>query len=146
MIDDKNLHLLLDKVGIDKTQINTTNVVPGFFAPMVEDVKKDIIHKLSTVANYTYYIESHKLKDLFSAYDVKATNRKTKYQLGICRHIRKEITINLGYYHNMEIDKDEVFQTLVHEFVHGIVFHIYSQSGHNKLFHSLMYILTGEFR
>ncbi len=127
---------LLKQLGINQDQVvqGSQKQFPSYF-DSARDKAQTII--LNRVAKEFYpdpphwAIPEEQLHRVFESYSLTGNWRKTNRQLGICRHGKKEISINFGH---VNMTEEQCYRTIVHEYIHALQYLIFNTSGHDKQF------------
>tara|TARA_R100000278_G_scaffold118812_3_gene99746 strand:+ start:485 stop:955 length:471 start_codon:yes stop_codon:yes gene_type:complete len=140
---------LLSKLGIGKHQLgqrdSTTKPRPDWFNKCITDAQDEITEILTMP--YNWYIPNRTLDKVFEEYNIVHSWQKTTRQLGNCSYFKKQIRINLGYkyFDNDEDMRSSVYDTMVHEYIHAILYEHYGKSqNHNHRFVFYLRLVTGK--
>ena len=140
---------LLAKLGISQSQIrqgkDTKRPMPEWWNDIQLQAKEKIYRILSMDEDWR--IPKATISTVFVNYNIVGSWRTTTRQLGNCAYYKKVIRINLGYkYHkNDDQAKAQALDTLIHEYVHAILFEHYGKSqNHNHRFVFYLRLLTGK--
>ena len=140
---------LLSKLGIGKHQLgqrdSTTKPRPDWFNKCITDAQDEITEILTMP--YNWYIPNRTLDKVFEEYNIVHSWKKTTRQLGNCSYFKKQIRINLGYkyFDNDEDMRSSVYDTMVHEYIHAILYEHYGKSqNHNHRFVFYLRLVTGK--
>ncbi len=146
-IDEK----LLLRLGIKASQIDTGEKscgkpMPEFWHDEIDKARKHILSVLPLdISNWAIPIET--IEKIIDEYKIVGSWRKTRRQLGNCNYTKKIIRINLGYMYSrfQETSKTRMYNTLLHEYVHAILFLHYGRSqNHNNNFKFYLRLLNGK--
>tara|TARA_R110000824_G_scaffold10990_1_gene47938 strand:+ start:199 stop:684 length:486 start_codon:yes stop_codon:yes gene_type:complete len=147
--------LLLKKMGINPDNfdnVKRTNVkrtqtqpMPDWWQYEIDRARKHILSVLSSeISNWS--IPKHTIETVIDDYDIVGSWRKTRTQLGNCNYTKKSIRINLGYKYSIdgETPQARMYNTLLHEYVHAILYLHYGRSqNHNENFKFYLRLLNG---
>ena len=151
----KNDILLLKKMGISPDNFDDTkrtNVKKAGTLPMpdwwqyeIDKARKHILTVLPSEMSY-WSIPRDTVEDTIKEYKIVGSWRKTRTQLGNCNYTKSIIRINLGYIysHGGETPSGRMYNTLLHEYVHAILYKHYKISqNHNENFKFYLRLLNG---
>tara|TARA_R110000744_G_scaffold42707_1_gene96162 strand:- start:38 stop:511 length:474 start_codon:yes stop_codon:yes gene_type:complete len=142
---------LLKHLGINPSQIDTEvkscgKALPTWWTSEVDLAKNHIRSVLPLdISHWAIPIET--INKVFNLYTLEGSWRDTTRQLGNCSYRDTHIRINLGYrYHKSDSARQkQMYKTLVHEYVHAILYEHYGQSqNHNHRFKFYLRLLSGE--
>tara|TARA_R100000458_G_C8277761_1_gene253409 strand:+ start:3911 stop:4369 length:459 start_codon:yes stop_codon:yes gene_type:complete len=127
---------LLKHLGISEDQVKQGNKrdFPEWFDKCIEDSQAIILTMVSREMYKEpphWAIPEEQIHRVFEKYNVTGNWRRTNRQLGICKHGSKVISLNFG--HN-QMDAEQGYRTMVHEYIHALQYQIFGISGHDKQF------------
>lgn len=132
--------LMASYLGIADDQIieSGNNSFPDYFDGVKVQAQDDVRNMLSGEimsvydADKTYWtIAGDILELIFKTYKITSSHRIVKRRLGTCDYRNKVIRMNFG--HEL-MNKDQCYKTLVHEYIHAIVYTVFGEHGHGDLF------------
>jgi|TARA_R110002051_G_scaffold19567_2_gene54385 hypothetical protein len=145
---EKKLYL---RLGINPSQIDTDErscgkPMPDFWHDEIDRARKHILSVLPLdISHWTIPIEI--LEKIIDEYTIVGSWRKTRRQLGNCNYTKKIIRVNLGYMYSQkgETPQSRMYNTLLHEYVHAILYLHYGRSqNHNENFKFYLRLLNGK--
>tara|TARA_Y100001951_G_C11271729_1_gene259225 strand:+ start:54 stop:530 length:477 start_codon:yes stop_codon:yes gene_type:complete len=142
---------LLLRLGISPRQVDTVKYscgrsLPEYWQEEIDQVQTHILSVLPLEISH-WAIPTELIQKVFDDYEIVGSWRKTRRQLGNCSYHKKRIRINLGYiYHRSEsARREQVKYTLIHEYVHAILYkHYNSNQKHNHRFVFYLRLLSGK--
>lgn len=136
---DNNL-LLMRTLGISPDQIDIYSgkrPPPDYLDEVIKKAQNTINNKLISTEHWA--INRETLEEIFNDYQIVGTWRKTNYKRGHCCYDDNIIQINFGHY---SINREQCYKTLLHEYVHAIIYSCFNYSGHGEIFQFYLHLLT----
>ena len=140
MNSQDQIKLMASQLGIADDQIVTSgdNSFPDYFTDCRIQAQDDIVNMLSgdlmTIydAQNTYWtINAEILEVILKTYKIVSSYRIVTRRLGTCDYRNKVIRMNFGH---QKMDEKQCYKTLVHEYIHAIVYTVFGENGHGDLF------------
>ena len=132
--------VLLQTLGISPDQIESrfarrTGAIPEYFGAVIEKSRNlilDVLTDKNRKEPQFWAIDEDKIKKVFADYEIVPSFRKAASQYGRCDYRKQRITINFG---NKKVGEAEAYSTLLHEYVHAILYEIVGRNfNHGKEF------------
>jgi len=136
---DNNI-LLMQTLGISPDQIDMYSgkrPPPDYLDEVIKKAQNTIYNKLNSTEHWS--IDSGELTNIFNDYQIVGTWRKTYRKRGHCCYDDHIIQVNFGHF---DMNREQCYKTILHEYVHAITHRCFNYSGHGEIFKFYLHLLT----